>query len=171
MNEEKKGKVNLIFVCTGNTCRSPMAEQLFADYVRANKCASIVDISGAGMAADNGRPMTPEAAGVLAEMGLTVKPHRSRLLTVDLIQNADIIVCMTEEHRRALLASPTYAFADSDGGYRIVGTVAELTGEEVVDPYGRGVEAYRAAAEALKKMCPPLLDVVKRFRDEHKLAL
>lgn len=159
----------MLFVCTGNTCRSPMAEQIFADYLRKHKCASVAEVSSAGTYAAAGNPMTPEAAGVLTEMDITVNPHRSRPVTVDVLQNADVIVCMTESHRDELFASDTYAYAASDGEFRIVGTVAELTGEEVEDPYGRGMDAYRKAADCLVKMCEPLEAAVKKFQEEHKL--
>ncbi len=168
MSETKKEKVNVLFVCTGNTCRSPMAEQLFSDWLKKEKAASVADVSSAGIYAENGKPMTPEAAGVLFEMGISVRPHKSRLLTIDVIQNADVIVCMTEDHREALLHSFSYLAAASDGRYRIVGTVRELTGEDVCDPFGRGVDAYRAAANAISAMCAPLLTEVYRYRDEYK---
>ena len=148
-----------------------MAEQLFADHLRRNKCASIADVSSAGIYADSGSPMTPEAAGTLVELNVTVKPHRSRLLTVDVIQNADIIVCMTEEHRNALFASDAYNFAASDGQLRIVGTVGELTGEDVEDPFGKGMDAYRKTAECLIGMCAPLEAEVRKFQEEHKIIL
>ncbi|MBQ7227043.1 MAG: low molecular weight protein arginine phosphatase [Clostridia bacterium] len=158
----KKEKINLLFVCTGNTCRSPMAEQMFADYLKRNKNSQLAEVSSAGIYADNGRPMTPEAAGVLAEMGLTVKPHKSRLLTVDLIQNADVIVCMTENHRTALTHTFTYEAAMSDGKTRVVGTVKELIGEDLNDPFGQGVEAYRVTANALTKMLEPLYKFINK---------
>lgn len=47
----------------------------------------------------------------------------------------------------------------------------ELTGEDVSDPYGKGVDAYRKTAESLVKMCGPLEDAVKKFREEHKIKL
>lgn len=171
MSELKREKVNVVFVCTGNTCRSPMAEQIFTDWLRRNKCTGIADVGSAGIYANTGSSMTPEAAAALMEIGMTVHPHKSRLLTIDVIQNADIIVCMTEEHRNALLASQTYEFASSDGGYRIIGTVAELTGQEAPDPYGKGMEEYRRTAENLVNMCEPLYDAIVKFRQEHKLAL
>ncbi len=171
MSDVKKEKVNVLFVCTGNTCRSPMAEQIFIEWLRSKKYSGIADVSSAGIYANDGMSMTPEAARALMDTGLTVRPHKSRSLTVDLLQNADIIVCMTEGHRRALLSSPSYAFASSDGIFRIIGTVEELTGEEVPDPFGCGMEAYNRTAEILTAMCEPLYDAIVKFADEHKIAL
>ncbi|MBR6788564.1 MAG: hypothetical protein IKM44_02010 [Clostridia bacterium] len=162
----KKDKINVLFICTGNTCRSPMAEQMFADYIKKNKMSAVVSVSSAGIYADNGRPMTPESAGVLAELGLTVYPHKSRLLTVDLIQNANVIVCMTEGHRNALVHTFTYEAAMSDGEQRITGTVKELVGEEVNDPYGQGVDAYRKTAGLLTKMLEPLRQYILKMMDK-----
>ncbi len=171
MQQGKREKVNVLFVCTGNTCRSPMAEQIFSDHLRRCKCASMADVSSAGVFADNGRPMPAEAVGVLSELNLTVKPHKSRRITVDILQNADVIVCMSEENRTELLCSPAYNFAASDGNYRIVGTAGELIGEDIPDPYGRGIEAYRKTAEMLLRMCAPLEAAVRKFQNEHKLEL
>ena len=159
----------MLFVCTGNTCRSPMAEQIFSDYLRRNKCASMADVSSAGVYAENGKPMTAEAVGVLSELNMTIKPHKSRRITVDILQNADIIVCMSEENREQLLCSPTYNFAASDGNYRIVGTAGELIGEDITDPYGRGMDASRKTAELLVRLCAPLEAAVRKFQTEHKL--
>lgn len=171
MEKDKREKVNVLFVCTGNTCRSPMAEQLFSDYLKKNKCGYIAEVSSAGIYADNGTSMTPEAAGALSELNVTVKPHKSRRLSIDILQNADIVVCMTEEHRDAILSSDTYNFATSDGKKRIIGTVKELIGSDVSDPYGKGIDYYRLTLEQLGKMNEPLLSAVKQFREENKPKL
>ena len=72
-----------------------MAEQIFSDYLRRNKCASMADVSSAGVYAENGKPMTAEAVGVLSELNMTIKPHKSRRISVDILQKAYIIVCMS----------------------------------------------------------------------------
>ena len=171
MQQGKREKVNVLFVCAGNTCRSPMAEQIFADHLRRNKCLSMADVSSAGIFADNGRSMTAEAVGVLSEMGMTIKPHKSRRITVDILQNADVIVCMGEDIRGELLASSAYAFAASDGNYRIVGTAGELIGEDIPDPYGRGMDAYRRTPAMLRRLCAPLAAAVRKFQNAHKLEI
>ncbi len=148
-----------------------MAEQIFQDWLKRNKYSGVADVSSAGLYANDGSGMTGEACAALTELGMTVRPHKSRLLTIDIVQNADIIVCMTEQHRNVLLSSNTYAFASGDGQYRIIGTVGELTGEDVPDPYGRGAEEYKRTAEKLTAMCEPLYRQVVKFAEEHKLAL
>ena len=155
---EKREKVNILFVCTGNTCRSPMASQIFDDFIKRKGYSAIANIASAGLYADNDVPMTDEASKTLADLNITPHPHKSVRLTIDLIQNSDIIVCMTTEHRDALVAMPVYKFAQSDGATRIFGSVVELTGEEVPDPFGSGLDAYRMTAVSLMKMCQPLLD-------------
>ena len=161
----------MLFVCTGNTCRSPMAEQIFSEYLRRNKCASMADVSSAGVYADNGRPMQPEAVGALSEMDLTIRPHKSRRVTVDILQNADVIVCMSEENREELLHSAAYGFAASDGNFRIVGTAGELIGEDVPDRDGGGRDADRRTPGLLVRLCAPLEAAVRKFQAEHKLEL
>ena len=91
--------MNVLFVCTGNICRSPMAERVcwgVAD--RAN-----VDIaaSSAGVGALNGRPMHPFTAEVLTENGFDATDFESRYLLPRVLADADIVLCFTREHRAA----------------------------------------------------------------------
>ena len=148
-----------------------MAEQSFARTHRPHKSLSKAGGSSEGVFDDTGRSMTAETVGVLSEMGMTIKPHKSRRITVDILQNADVIVCMGEDIRGELLASSAYAFAASDGNYRIVGTAGELIGEDIPDPYGRGMDAYRRTAAMLRSMCAPLEAAVRKFQNEHKLEI
>ncbi len=168
----KKPKINVLFICTGNTCRSPMAERIFAAYCKGKHVKYKPVVSSAGLYAASGDPMTLEAADVLSLLGVDVgSAHFSRPVTVDLLQNADIIVCMTKEHKDALLSSRAYEYASSDLRERIVGSVGELTGKDVPDPYGKGLEAYGETARALQEMCAPLFEVMVAFGDRNKSFL
>ena len=159
-------RLNLVFVCTGNTCRSPMAEYIFKDFLRKKKMFTKYAVSSSGVYATDGDKMTKEAAAACTEMGVkTDGKHKARLLTIDIIQNADIIVCMTDAHRQSLTASKTYLYASGDGAARIIGTAAELIGSDIDDPYGGGEAEYRAAAESILSMCEPLLTAIISFRE------
>lgn len=101
---------NLLFVCTGNTCRSPMAEQiarkLLAERldVPANQLKDQrVIVRSAGVFASDGNPASPEAVTVMKQQNLDLSKHQTRALTVDLLQDADVIFTMTERHRDAVV--------------------------------------------------------------------
>ena len=90
----------LLFVCTGNTCRSPMAEALAHKVLEGR---SGISVSSAGLYADPGSSATPQALETVRAMGLDLSKHRSTRLTLDMILNADQIYTMTAAHRRAVL--------------------------------------------------------------------
>ncbi|MEM9883773.1 MAG: Sua5/YciO/YrdC/YwlC family protein, partial [Planctomycetota bacterium] len=94
-------KVHWLLVCTGNTCRSPMAEVIARDALRGKP---EVHIGSAGVYAGEGQPASPEAVEAVRPLGLDLSAHRSRPLTADLIASADFVFTMTESHRRAVLA-------------------------------------------------------------------
>jgi protein-tyrosine-phosphatase len=98
--EKKEGKFKVLFVCTGNTCRSPMAAGLM------NKLLSETDFDGievgsAGTGALNGWPAAPHALEVTKNWGIDISAHRSRALDKGIVEAADLILCMTLEHHRA----------------------------------------------------------------------
>nr|WP_307330808.1 low molecular weight phosphatase family protein [Microbacterium sp. SORGH_AS_1204] len=94
--------LNILTVCTGNICRSPLAAQVLS----ARLLPLGVHVSSAGTRAPAGRPMTPEARSLAAARGVgddESGQHRSRLLTSDLLRSADLILAMSREHRRAIV--------------------------------------------------------------------
>jgi tRNA threonylcarbamoyl adenosine modification protein (Sua5/YciO/YrdC/YwlC family) len=140
----------LLFVCTGNLCRSPLAAALAArDLAAAAGCApSDLPARGwaalsAGTGAVPGRPATPETVAEGTRRGADLSRHRSRPLTPTLVDRADRIWVMEAAQRRTLLA-----FA-AEAGPRVA-TLAP-SGADVPDPFGRGAEAYSRTADLIER--------------------
>ena len=140
-------KKKIVFVCTGNTCRSPMAEILLKKRLQFLRLDGY-EICSAGIAAKKGDVINPYSAAVLAEQGIEFDGFSSTLLTGKLLKEAFAVVCMTERQREYLMDMRWNAFQKSKKKTEAeiennVYSFAELTGEEVLDPYGRGMDCYR----------------------------
>lgn len=137
-----------LFVCSGNTCRSPMAAAMAnVEIVRRMRIrfASLETVNvralSAGISARVGAPLTPEAEEVLRSLDVPVRPHAARSLTPELAQRAESIFCMTAAHRQAVIellpsiAGKTYCL-DLEG--------------DIEDPIGKGMAAYVACARRIQ---------------------
>ena len=131
----------VLFVCTGNTCRSPMAEGL----LREKKLENLLVMS-AGLFAD-GSVVSEYASNAMAERGIDVSRHRSTQITREMVDCADQILTMTQSHKMMLLSF----FPDAKGK---VLTIGEWSGmeEEVIDPYGGSEEEYRNCCKQLEEL-------------------
>ena len=136
----------VLFVCTGNVCRSPMAEGIFRKMLGDRGLSDIVEADSAGTWALDGYPATPLAVQAVARMGVDISRHRARTVTVDDLREADLVLVMEEAHRIHLFhMAPELAHK--------VFLLSEMAGEheEIADPYGTTrLENYVLTAEKIR---------------------
>lgn len=150
MPRQKKPKKKIMFVCTGNTCRSPMAQFLMKDKLRKLRKLTRYDVTSAGLDV-TGDAMTNEAHQVLLDKKVKLDPFKPTQLTPDLVDNADLIVCMTNRHRMAIV---TLMESASDKVF----CASQFTGEEIMDPFGMGKMAYEDTASQLMRLIDAIME-------------
>ena len=134
--------MNIVFVCTGNTCRSPMAQALAIQ--QAQKQGLDCHIISAGLAAYHDAAASENAIEAMREIGVDISGHRSQPLTPSIIRQADIIIPMTSQHRQLLTAMGVPAEK-----LRSIG--------EIPDPYGGDLDVYRQCRDTLQQAVTALL--------------
>jgi protein-tyrosine-phosphatase len=144
--------MNLLFVCSGNTCRSPMAEALARKIARRRGIENL-NISSAGTNAWDNIPATDEALLVGMEREIDLTGHRARKLTPTIVSEADLIFVMTPGHLEQVKQ------LGGRGKDHVIDEYASGTANQgVADPYGGDLEAYRHTADVLEAELEKLFD-------------
>lgn len=132
----------ILFVCTGNTCRSPMAEAVLLHHGK-----EVFEVKSAGVFADAGSDASMHAKMALKEQGIEIN-HTSQQLNEELLQWADIVLTMTKGHKQTIAQY-------HPGSEEKVHTLYEYTervDRDISDPYGGSIEMYRKTLNELNEL-------------------
>lgn len=145
--------MRILFVCSGNTCRSPLAEAITRRMIAASGRTD-VEVRSAGTNAWDGSSASDGALLVGMERGLDLSEHRARQLDADIVENSDLILVMAPSHLVRVKDLSPNANVHLLGGF----TSGDSEGRAVQDPFGGDLTAYRDTVDELERELAHLLD-------------
>lgn len=150
--------LHVLFLCTGNTCRSPMAQAIFEK--KAAEYGINCICSSAALGFSNGYAVSENSVEVCKEIGIDISKHKSRALNQNDVDITDIFVVMTKEHADILIQMlniPKNKIYILNGG--------------ISDPYCHGIEVYRECRKDIEKGINELLDIIRNMLDKGTLEV
>ncbi|MGD0622723.1 MAG: low molecular weight protein arginine phosphatase [Thermacetogeniaceae bacterium] len=168
--------LRILFVCTGNTCRSPIAEGLCRSFLGHFRLQEEVEVASAGLYAMAGGPASREAVAIMAERGIDLSGHKTACLTGEQVRSADLILTMEEHHRRRLLEQfseavgkafvlKEYVAAPADEAPATQVGTNRAGRYDIMDPFGQSKEVYlRCAMELASAVADVCIDVHRRLK-------
>lgn len=150
----------MLFVCTANICRSPMAAGIFE--ALAEDVGLDVRTGSAGVAALVGEPAAPQAVRAMDELGIDIGGHRARQVDGAMVGSADLVLTMTPGHREILRKS------FEEFGTKIRTLPEYVSGDATVgiaDPYGHDLSIFRASGREILRQVESLLDHLRHEQE------
>ena len=148
--------MRILFICTGNTCRSPLAEAI-ARRILAESGKDSVVVESAGTNAWDGAPASDAAILIGVERNLDLSGHRSRRLTEEMLRASDLVLVMAPEHLARVREIDPTSNAYLLGGY----SSDEVSPHAIADPFGGDLDDYRATADTLERELKVILDRIR----------
>src|SRR5215467_13811621 len=147
----------VLFVCTGNVCRSPMAEGIFRQAVQGRGEYRVLS---AGLGAMEGQPPSPYAAQAVKELGIDISSQRSRMLTPELVQQADYILGMTHSHIDTVMLLYPHA-AEKTFLLREFDETLDHFEKDISDPIGGSYDVYLNCRDQIEQGIASLLRFIE----------
>ena len=158
--------IAILFVCTANICRSPMAEGLLKKIVSERADADEWHIESAGAWAYEGNPAAVLSSVVMEKKGIDISAHRSKPTSLELLKNFDLVLTMEDEHKKFL----TYKYGEyADKIYRLSEMVGDMF--DIPDPIGGGLADYEQIAYLLENILTAGVDKIYELALMHQQEL
>jgi protein-tyrosine-phosphatase len=151
----------ILVVCTANICRSPVGEALLRDRLRKRGLNSWA-VTSAGTWAQAGLGAARYSMELLAELGLDLSTHRSRVVEQADLDEADLVLCMEVGHTEALQVE----FPENGAKVHLISEMAGMS-HGIADPFGRSIEMYRTMIAALTEIIDSGLDQIIAVAEEN----